>query len=69
MAALEETVLRLCAHTGVPRPAASAVVASDEVRALVAEGKSIKEIKWLREDTGLGLRAAKLIVDELDRNG
>jgi large subunit ribosomal protein L7/L12 len=38
---------------------------SDEVRILAASGKKINAIKLVREQTGLGLKEAKDIVDRL----
>jgi ribosomal protein L7/L12 len=38
---------------------------SDEVRILAASGKKINAIKLLREQSGLGLKEAKDIVDRL----
>lgn len=38
---------------------------SNEVRHLAAEGQKIQAIKRLREETGLGLREAKDMVDRL----
>ncbi|MDO5511105.1 50S ribosomal protein L12 [Corynebacterium sp.] len=67
VASLEKTVAALCQQAGLPEPPAMGVVASAAVRALVAEGKPIMAIKKLREETGLGLREAKLIVDEIQR--
>lgn len=48
-------------HTGDP----SELWASDTVRRLAAEGQKIQAIKELREETGLGLKDAKDIVDRL----
>ncbi|PRC50481.1 hypothetical protein C6A85_69195 [Mycobacterium sp. ITM-2017-0098] len=39
---------------------------SAEVRQLALEGKKIQAIKVLREQTGLGLKESKDIVDRLD---
>lgn len=62
--ALENTVQQLCEQAGIPAPV-NGVEVSAEVRALVVEGKPIAAIKKLREETGLGLREAKEIVDGL----
>jgi len=39
---------------------------SDEVRKLAASGKKIAAIKRLRNESGLGLKAAKQVVERLD---
>ncbi|GAB3707320.1 50S ribosomal protein L12 [Corynebacterium nasicanis] len=65
VAALEKMVAALCREAGLPEPSPMGVEPSARVRALVAEGKPIMAIKTLREETGLGLRAAKLVVDQL----
>jgi len=65
VASLEQTVATLCRQAGIPQPPPLGVEPSDHVRALAAEGKATHAIKALREETGLGLRAAKEIVDRL----
>ncbi|MET4428243.1 ribosomal protein L7/L12 [Mycolicibacterium sp. 624] len=71
VAALEHAALR----SGQPAPGQPARPAptgefhegwvSDEVRILAASGKKINAIKMLREQSGLGLKEAKDIVDQL----
>jgi ribosomal protein L7/L12 len=63
VAALEQLVGRAVP----PRPAGPATEtwASATVRDLVFQGKKIQAIKVLREETGLGLKEAKDIVDRL----
>jgi ribosomal protein L7/L12 len=46
-------------------PAGEAVPVSAEVRALAMQGKKIQAIKVLRDETGLGLKESKDIVDRL----
>ncbi|MFC1514030.1 ribosomal protein L7/L12 [candidate division KSB1 bacterium] len=40
---------------------------SDQVRLLLAEGKKIQAIKLYRETTGLGLKEAKDIVENMEK--
>ncbi|MHA7666527.1 ribosomal protein L7/L12 [Mycolicibacterium sp. HS_4_1] len=47
-----------------PQPSAGAGV-SQEVWRLAASGQKIQAIKRLREETGMGLKAAKDVVDRL----
>ncbi|MBB3605135.1 large subunit ribosomal protein L7/L12 [Mycolicibacterium sp. BK556] len=53
------------APTPAPAPAATGQVSS-EVLQLARQGKKIQAIKVLREQTGLGLKESKDIVDALD---
>lgn len=62
---LEQTVERLARHVGRPDLVSSGPQVSETVRRLAMEGKTIQAIKQLREETGLGLRAAKETVDQL----
>lgn len=66
VAALEHAVLR-SGQLIPPRPAGEFHEGwvSDEVRDLAASGKKINAIKLLREQSGLGLKEAKSIVDRL----
>ncbi|MBN3455741.1 ribosomal protein L7/L12 [Mycobacterium sp. DSM 3803] len=63
--ALERRVAILERAAGIaPRPSPSGeTVASDMVRQLAVQGNKIAAIKLLRDETGLGLREAKNIVD------
>ncbi len=63
--ALERRIAILERAAGMaPRPSPSGeMVASDMVRQLALQGNKIAAIKLLRDETGLGLREAKNIVD------
>lgn len=65
--ALEQTVETLYREMGLEQPPAVGVRASEAVHALIREGKPIQAIKQLRVETGLGLRAAKQVVDQLQQ--
>lgn len=66
VAALEWAV-RAAGHASPEAPVVSTDKArpDDRVRQLVAQGKKIQAIKLLREQTGLGLKEAKDIVDQM----
>lgn len=66
VAALERAAFN--AGHAVPRPPVgdpNETSASVTVRNLVLQGKKIEAIKVLREETGMGLRDAKDVVDRL----
>jgi large subunit ribosomal protein L7/L12 len=68
VAALERAVGHPAAPTPVPgQPAGrpGELMASPMVRQLALQGNKIAAIKLLREETGLGLKQAKDIVDRL----
>lgn len=65
VSSLEETVAALCREAGLPEPEPPGVRVSDTVRSLVAEDKPVAAIRQLREETGLDLRSAKLVVDQV----
>ena len=67
VAELERTVERLARQAGIPSTVRGGPQVSEEVRALAMQGKTIHAVKRLREETGLGLRAAKEVVDRLPR--
>ena len=52
-----------CSHCGQPEPYSF----PDEVRLLIARGKTIEAIRRIRELTGMGLKEAKDFVDQLTR--
>jgi ribosomal protein L7/L12 len=66
IAALEHAALR-SGQAAPPQPAGEFHEGwvSDDVRILAASGKKINAIKLLREQSGLGLKEAKDIVDRL----
>lgn len=61
VARIEHKLDLILAHLGLTEPEPW----SDEVNALVRDGKKIKAIKVYREATGAGLREAKEAVDKL----
>lgn len=74
VATLEQQVIELSGRTAGTAGALQSAfepealgeqASSDEVRALVAEGKKIEAIKLVRERTGLGLADAKEFVERL----
>ncbi|AWB84037.1 hypothetical protein [Corynebacterium liangguodongii] len=66
VAELEREVAELSSQAGRPADARRRRLASDEVRRLLGQGKKVAAIKQLREETGLGLAAAKRVVDRLE---
>ncbi|MGC5626823.1 ribosomal protein L7/L12 [Georgenia sp. Z1344] len=72
VAAQDEIIRRLCERAGI-RPAdispstALELTASEQM--LVQQGKKIEAIKEVRGRTGLGLKAAKDLVDRAGRPG
>ena len=61
VARIEHKLDLILAHLGLTEPEPW----SDEVNALVREGKKIQAIKVYREATGAGLKEAKEAVDKL----
>ncbi len=66
VAHLERQVAFLLAHLELESPPESGHGASPEVIDLMQRGKKIQAIKQFREETGVGLKAAKKFVESLE---
>ena len=64
IAQLERQVALLMARLGVQDPGPT-TTASMAVVELVRQGKKLEAIKQYRQDTGVGLAEAKLVVDQI----
>ena len=66
LAQLERKIDLILAHLGIDAPPGGL---SDRVRQLMADGRKIEAIKVYREQTGVGLKEAKDVVDAYVEGG